>query len=254
MPQRKHLSLISELLIGTIGSVIIVTLFLSLSFNFVISGIIEKSTISSVKKSMDNLNERVSGILSEYSDMVVNFANVVPSLNSKAQIEDALACMGKNMQEGTLLYYATKEQIWEGGYLVSHTGWVPSNDFNIQSRSWHKGAIANTSKVYYTEPFTDVNTGKLIVTISYRTYDKQGNLIGVTAADIVLDALSETVSKINLSENSKIHLINSEGFFLTHEDPSAIMTKNYFGTAKTSFNQSSYLDGSSKIFTDTTKT
>ena len=250
MPQRKHLSLISELLIGTIGSVIIVTLFLSLSFNFVISGIIEKSTISSVKKSMDNLNERVSGILSEYSDMVVNFANVVPSLNGKAQIEDALACMGKNMQEGTLLYYATKGQIWEGGYLVSHTGWVPSNDFNIQSRAWHKGAIANTSKVYYTEPFTDVNTGKLIVTISYRTYDKQGNLIGVTAADIVLDALSETVSKINLSENSKIHLINSEGLFLTHEDPSAIMANNYFDTAKTSFSQSSYLDGTSKVLTD----
>ena len=181
--------------------------------------------------------------------MVVDLANVIPELEDRDQMRAVIKSMGRNMMDETLLYYATYEQVWDGGTLLSHTGWEAPGDFDMQSRLWHQNAVKNQNKINYTEPFTDVNTGKIIVTLSYRVLDNNGKLIGVSAADIVLDALSEAVKTINLSANSKVNIITSEGLYITNEDFKSIMTKNYFdSTTFKSFTKNSYLDGKSKAF------
>ena len=250
MKNKKYMSLQSELLVGTIGSMMIVALFLSVSYIFVLKNILNKSAINSVNQTMETLNQEVSGILGEYNDMVLNLSNVIPALDGDRNLmKDVIQNMGKDLPSETLLYYATAEQIWDGGTLISHSGWEAANDFDMQSRLWHKNAVSNRNKICYTEPFNDVNTGKIIVTISYNVLDKRGTLIGVSAFDIVLDGLSDAVKNITLSEHSKINIITKDGFYITNSDSSAIMSKNYFD--EISFNQyskSSYLDGSAKSF------
>lgn len=250
MAAKKHLSLMAEILIGMIGSIIVVTLFLGLSFSFVIQNIVKKSTINTVSQAMDSLNEKVSGILGEYNNLVIDLSNVIPVIqDDRDEIRSVVKSMGRNMMDETLLYYATYEQIWDGGALISHSGWEAPETFDMQSRAWHQNAVKNRDKVCYTEPFTDINTGKIIVTLSYRVLDDNGNLIGVSAADIVLDALSEAVKDINLSKNSRVNIINSEGLYITNNDFSAIMNDNYFNDTKfVSYTKSSFLDGKSKSF------
>lgn len=250
MAEKKHLPLLSEILIGMIGSVIIITLFLGLSFSLVIQSIVKKSTINSVNQAMETLNQEVSGILGEYNDLVVDLSNVIPTLNGDREAMKAvIKSMGRNMMDETLLYYATYEQIWDGGTLISHTGWEAADDFDMQSRQWHKNAVNDKSKVCYTQPFTDVNTGKIIVTLSYRVLDNDGKLIGVSAADIVLDALSEAVKDISLSKNSRVNIITRDGLYITNDDFSAIMNKNYFDETKfSSYTKTDYLDGKAKAF------
>ena len=250
MAAKKHLSLMAEILIGMIGSIIVVTLFLGLSFSFVIQNIVKKSTINTVSQAMDSLNEKVSGILGEYNNLVIDLSNVIPVIqDDRDEIRSVVKSMGRNMMDETLLYYATYEQIWDGGALISHSGWEAPETFDMQSRAWHQNAVKNRDKVCYTEPFTDINTGKIIVTLSYRVLDDNGNLIGVSAADIVLDALSEAVKDINLSKNSRVNIINSEGLYITNNDFSVIMNDNYFNDTKfVSYTKSSYLDGKSKSF------
>ena len=250
MSEKKHLSLLSEILIGMIGSVIIITLFLSISFSLVIQNIVRKSTINTVSQAMETLDEQVSGILGEYNDLVIDLANVIPTLgNDRQAMKDVVKSMGRNMMDETLLYYATYEQIWDGGTLISHTGWEAPATFDMQSRQWHKNAVNNRDKVCYTEPFTDVNTGKIIVTLSYRVLDNSGRLIGVSAADIVLDALSEAVKGIKLSQNSRVNIITKDGLYITNENFNAIMKEDYFSNAQiSSFTKTEYLDGKAKTF------
>ena len=207
---KRHLSLIAEVLIGMIGSVFISVIFLVFSQMYVMNNIIKSSTVSSVSQSMETLNKEVSDILGEYEDLVVDLSNVIPSLENRSQMRSVIESMGKNMMEETLLYYATYEQIWEGGTLISHTGWEAPSDFDMQSRAWHKNAVNNRNEICYTEPFTDVNTGKIIVTLSYRVLDANGNLIGISAVDIVLDALSEAVKDITVSQNGNVYIVNKE--------------------------------------------
>ncbi len=45
----------------------------------------------------------------------------------------------------------------------------------MQGREWHRNAVANRSKISYTVPFVDANTGKLIVTISRAVLDSSGS-------------------------------------------------------------------------------
>ena len=250
MAEKKHLTLLTEILIGGIGSVIVVTLFLGLSFSLLIQNIVKKSTIHTVNQAMTALDEQVSGILGEYNDLVVDLSNVIPTLNDDRDAMKAVVkSMGRNMIDETLLYYATYEQIWDGGTLISHTGWEAPETFDMQSRLWHKNAVNNRNKVCYTEPFSDVNTGKIIVTLSYRVLDDNGKLIGVSAADIVLDALSEAVKGINLSKSSRVNIITKDGLYITNDDFNAIMNKNYFDTADfKSYTKASYLDGKAKAF------
>ena len=250
MKAKKHLSLMSELLTGTVGSIVVISLFLGFSFSLVIQNVVRKSTVDTVNQAMETLNEQVSGILGEYNDLVVDLSNVIPALgDDREQMKDVIKSMGRNMMDETLLYYATYEQIWDGGTLISHTGWEASPDFDMQSRLWHQNAVRNQNKVCYTEPFTDVNTGKIIVTLSYRVLDNNGKLIGVSAADIVLDALSKAVKDINLSPNSSVNIVTSSGLFITNDDFSAIMKKNYFDNADISnYSKSSYFNNEAKAF------
>ncbi|MBR1537517.1 MAG: methyl-accepting chemotaxis protein [Treponema sp.] len=249
MKIRKHMSLMTELLIGTIGSILVVALFLSISYTLVIMHNVRKSTTGAVSQTMETLNEEVSCILGEYNDMVINLSKVIPVLEDREQMKAVIQSLGKGLPQETLLYYATAEQIWDGGTLISHSGWEAPGDFDMQSRLWHKNAVNNRNKLCYTEPFNDVNTGKLIVTISYNVLDDRGNLLGVSAFDIVLDELTEAVKNITLSENSKIHIVTKDGLYLTNKDSSAIMSKNYFDTADIkSFTKTAYFDGQKKVF------
>ena len=248
---KKKISLRTELLIGTIGSMVIITAFLIFCFRFVMNRIIATTTVDSVNQTMETLNKEVVGVLGEYNDLVVSLSDGITYLEPREKIGDLVNGMGKNMIENTMLYYATYEQLWEGGALFTSIGWVPPADFDMQSRLWHKNAVADQTKVCYTEPYVDANTGLLNITLSYRVLDKNGRLIGIAAADIVLDALSEAVRNIKLSSNSKIHIITKEGLYLTNDDSASIMTANYFDDVQ--FNKLSreeYLDGNPKAFTE----
>ena len=250
MASRK-ISLRTELLIGTIGSMVIITTFLIFCFRFVMNRIIETTTVDSVNQTMETLNKEVTGVLGEYNDLVVSLSDGITYLEPREKIGDLVTGMGKNMMENTMLYYATYENIWEGGALYTSIGWMPPADFDMQSRLWHQNAVKDQTKVCYTEPYVDANTGLLNITLSYRVLDKDGKLIGIAAADIVLDALSQAVKDIKLSTNSKIHIITKEGLYLTNDNSDLIMNANYFEDIQFSkFNRNEYLDGKPKAFTE----
>ena len=247
----KKISLRTELLVGTIGSMVIVTLFFTICFKVVMNKVITTTTVDSVNQTMETLNKEVTAVLGEYNDMVVSLSDAITYLEPREKIGDIVTGMGKNMIDNTMLYYATYENIWEGGALYTSIGWMPPADFDMQSRLWHQNAVKDQTKVCYTEPYVDANTGLLNITLSYRVLDKNGKLIGIAAADIVLDALSESVANIRLSTNSQIHIITKDGLYLTNDNFDKIMTENYFDTVNLPrFSKTEYLDGKPKAFTE----
>ena len=247
--KNRTMPLRVELLLSTIGSMLVVAMFLSVSYMIVMRSIINKATISSVNQTMETLNEQVGGILGEYNDMVVNLSNSAVFIEDRALLEPIVTGMGKDIPDGSMIYFASYEQLWEGGCLYTSIGWKPPADFDMKSRVWHKMAVEDQSKVCYTEPYTDANTGKLNITLSYRVLDKDGKIFGVVGYDIVLDALSEVVKNINLSENSRIHLVSKDGLYLTNDDSSVIMKQNYLDSISlNAATKKSYFNGDTKSF------
>ena len=248
---KKHLSLSSELVIGTIGIMLVSTLFLCASFTFLTRDILKKSAISSVNQAMETLNEQVSAIFTPYevsvNDIATAASSSAPESVLDGVIHKATDYFGRDNND---IYYATViSRYEEGGYFIDGADWQPEPDWIPSTRDWWKDAVNTHGKVTYGEPYVDAMEGTLCITISCAAYNNDGSLAGVVAADLYLESLSSAVKNIKLSEDSRINIINNEGLYLTNDDFSAIMNKNYFDEVSfTKFTRSSYLDGTTKSF------
>lgn len=246
------MSLRREVLIGTIGSMLVVAFFLSVSYMLVISQCIKKFTIDTVSRTTNSLNGQISAIFTPY-EMRLHDVALAASSGADADVLDGIIHKTEDALGGEAncdIYYATAiSRYEEGGFFIDGLDWNPDSDWIPSTRDWWKDALAAKGKVAYGEPYVDAMGGTLCITLSCAAYDERDNLIGVSAVDIYLHSLSEAVKNIKISENSKINIISKEGLYLTNDEPEAIMNNNYFDSfSVSSYSKNTYLDGKVKSF------
>ena len=124
------------------------------------------------------------------------------------------------------LYYTDTKAIADGGFFYSSDGWIPENDYTKDDRIWFTEPMKNQTPIV-TAPYVDEDTGKLVTTVSYAV--REGNtVLGVAGMDILLTKLNEMIAANTVSKNGKSYLLDSEGFYLTNEDETAVLNKNFF--------------------------
>jgi methyl-accepting chemotaxis protein len=96
--------------------------------------------------------------------------------------------------------------------------------FDPSTRSWYKNAYEKNS-VSWTQPYIDVHTNKLVVTVSSPVYNDNNEFVGVVGMDILLDTLSNSISKMRIGNNGYPFIIDSNGIFMTHKNKSKIGKK-----------------------------
>ena len=98
--------------------------------------------------------------------------------------------------------------------LIMSDGYVADETYVVSSRPWYKCVEAGHTTL--TEPYEDVNTGKLVLTISTPVYNYGGKAIGVAGMDILLDDIVATVSQYEIGESGYVTLLSSEGMYIYH--------------------------------------
>ncbi len=101
--------------------------------------------------------------------------------------------------------------------IIFGSGYVPQADYDPTSRSWYKAAI-NSEEPIITEPYTDVQTNRQVITCAVRVQEN-GKTIGVLGADIFIDYLGEVVNSIKADEQGYAALLTSEGKIVCHKNP-----------------------------------
>ncbi len=249
---KRKMSLRTEVLIGSIGSALIVTLFLSISNIFLMRQIIKTSTVNSVRQIMETLDGQVAALFQPYEIRVHDVAIAASSGAGEKTLNDIIhkaeEFLGTNGSND--IYYATAVSRYEeGGYYIDGMDWVPEPDWIPSERDWWKDAVSVHGGIAWGEPYVDAMEGTLCITLSCAAYNNAGKLAGVAAADIYLESLSEMMKNIKLSAHSKINILTKDGLYLTNDDFAAIMNKNYFDSVSfKSFSKNSYLDGTEKSF------
>jgi methyl-accepting chemotaxis protein len=87
-------------------------------------------------------------------------------------------------------------------------------DYDATQRPWYLTA-AKTREPIVTSPYTSASTGKLLVTFAEAIRDGD-NVIGVAAADVLLDTVVNNVTRIHPTANSYAFLVDSAGKIITH--------------------------------------
>ncbi len=100
--------------------------------------------------------------------------------------------------------------------IIFGSGYIPPADYDPTSRSWYKAAV-NSSEPIITEPYTDVQTNRQVITCAVRVQEN-GKTIGVLGADIFIDYLVEVVNSIKADENGYAVLITADNKIICHKN------------------------------------
>ena len=180
-----------------------------------------------------------------------SLADSIKANPNKANVSSLLKSFAAHYPQCIEFYYSTATPHKKGGWLITNNDWDVPDDFEHAERPWFTGAAAAKGKLFYGEPFISQPSGNLCISYSIAIYDAKNEFLGVAACDLLLKNLEEAVANIKFSENSKINVIDAQGRYLTHKDPSYVLAKNYFDEThldKKAYNAKTYLDGTQKAF------
>ena len=166
--------------------------------------------------------------LVSYSAAAVPFF-ITPDSVDTAGIEHLLVDFNSFVPDVFKLY-ATSTVYWgsPGGWAVFSDGSKQENDWDNTKRPWFTAAMAKQGSTAYTEPYVDYFTGILCLTVSKTIKGDAGRDIGVVAADVQLDFLADLVESGLQINGQKIYLITTNGLYITHDDPGAVLVRNFF--------------------------
>lgn len=103
---------------------------------------------------------------------------------------------------------------YDENVTIMSGGWQPPEDFIVTEREWYKRAQAEPEKVYISDPYVDLQTGGICITLSKATY-RNGEVAGVVGMDMYMDNLVSLIEE-SYATSSYVFLTTSDGTILVH--------------------------------------
>ncbi|MDR0525069.1 MAG: methyl-accepting chemotaxis protein [Spirochaetaceae bacterium] len=153
-------------------------------------------------------------------------------------------------QDIVSLYY-TNNRDWtdEEGYLAVYPAWNIPQDLKNTQRSWFINAKNAAGEVAFTDPYLDMFSNTVIVTLSMTLFSGGAEDLGVVADDVSVSELNALFEANRILPRQEIYLINKEGLFITNAKETSIMEENFFTNPEVSPYQSQILSLRSGHFT-----
>lgn len=190
------------------------------SYNFS-SNATEKQMTENMENQMDSLNDTFE----MFFDNIHSTLNRVSSndflLDYEAGKSDELFQYLQETDNNNDMIMAVYSGFEKSGDMIIS----PAHDvdgFNPRTTVWYEEAVAADGAIIWTEPYEDTGTGETIVTVAKSFYNDKEKLIGVTAADISVATLLETVDKLEIGETGYAFLLDQSGTYLAHPDDNLV--------------------------------
>lgn len=252
--KNKHISLSTKMVLGNILPLVLASTFIIVSFLIALNKAINTDIEKITGISIENIDDKISAFIQKYEIQVDNLRNILQERHNKETADFAATALTADMPDDFSIYYGTLISRYEpGGFYSDSSGWTPDADWFPPNRPWFKDAVKNSGEFAITDPYVDSMTGSICTTISKDVKDKNNKLLGVAAIDIILDTLSATMAKIEISENAKGYIVNADGLFITNEDTASLMKNSIFDKPefkKHNFNKDNFLDSANVMIKD----
>ena len=193
--------------------VIIILLYNSLLQTYVKKSILKNGEYNSEKTAGD-----ISLYLSKgLNSLILSSKSIDDMLQNNASDEEILdyiqyqseVIIKSTIPGSTGLYACIDGKYYDG------LGWVPDKDFIPTERPWYKEAFKGNGNIVLIDPYQDLYTGEVIMTLS----KSLANGKGVVAIDITLDEIQHIVeSSENESGNATTFVVSDNGFVVAHSD------------------------------------
>ncbi|ETT50730.1 methyl-accepting chemotaxis protein [Paenibacillus sp. FSL P4-0338] len=108
------------------------------------------------------------------------------------------------------------------GYFLQNDGLASNSDFDIRARPYFK-PVSESQGLYYSEPYADVISGKMLMGIFYPILNDSSQMIGFIAADIAFDDIPEIMQSYSLGTTGFSVLATRSGDILYHPDKAKVL-------------------------------
>ena len=177
----------SKLIFSISCVAIIILLFNSLGNYFVSKSSITKKEYSYLSELSEKSSVEINDWIDQKKEWLKSCADTYQFLlydkQDKEIKEYLLNRLSKDNSESIMEAYYCKE----GNITIMANG-TPPEGFKCCERGWYKSAKAANDTIV-TDPYIDVITGKMVITIATPFYDNNGAFSGVVGADIEITTL-----------------------------------------------------------------
>jgi len=198
--------IISAVMVLVLISLVVLNLFST----YIVNEKTNNNLISQSKAIVTEMSASIDYFLQGYEKGVVQFS-ANQELEGKAkQINLKLSEFLDNYDGATSVYFAKPDKQLEIQPSVEL-----GDDFDPTTREWYTNAVNDPKNVFWTKPYLDEATKTYTITAA-KAIEKNGKLIGVVGADILLSDLSKELSKRKLGFDGYPVLIAEDGTAIVH--------------------------------------
>ncbi|MFD1019455.1 methyl-accepting chemotaxis protein [Thalassobacillus hwangdonensis] len=179
-----------------------------------------KELVSSVEQQMFSLNDTFNIFFDAKESIARQFESddVVVTLSENEMI-DTFMRMAEADDAIDLIYFGKEED----GRIILDPSVEIDPRMDARNRPWYSNAVDNPDEVLWTEPYINNSNGEFVVSAA-KAVAVDGDLLGVVAIDLRMDALIEIINQVHIGETGYAALIDQKGTILTHPDPSFVGT------------------------------
>lgn len=193
---------------ATLSRVLMIVAMVSLLIAMII---IMYNVAKGVKYDAKQYASQVDMQMAEKVSMIESAATAISSGTIEGY-EDTLAFVDSMVakdEQVSAVYSCYDENI-----TIMSGGWQPPDDFVVTEREWYKGAQANPDSVYISDPYVDLQSGGICITLAKATY-KDGELMGCVGMDMYMDDLVALIQD-SYHGSSYVFLSTADGTILVH--------------------------------------
>ena len=183
-------------------------------------GKFQRDSMETIMLLNDSIDNYFSGMQRQVNMMAtnINFTDIQTNPEHAPLLNYMLENIKSSNEDLKLAYFGGSDK-----KFYCYPGVDLPADFDPTSRPWYKDSIANKGKTVVSDVYMDAITKKPVVTIS-RAVEKDGKIVGVAAADIDLNKMSDKISSKQIGKSGYIAITNSSGIAIVHKDKSLIGT------------------------------
>ncbi|MCF4151701.1 methyl-accepting chemotaxis protein [Dethiosulfovibrio sp. F2B] len=182
-----------------------------------------EETLKTSLVTLEEYTEKIINVV-ENSSLWVSRVWGNQSDRTQAGMEDHMASiLGLNGKLGIFTVYFGFEE--DGGFsdgLREKAG----DDYDPREREWYVKGKKGGGRVAITEPYRDAYTGKALFSVSQAVRDGSGKTLGVVAADVEMDAMTEFVKGIKILGRGRTFLLSPAGTIIVGPDEKDSMKTN----------------------------
>lgn len=158
----------------------------------------------------ESTSNNIRNLLEGRIGLVENLAQ-----NIAQEPANAETLMGQNVLISSFLtVYLGKV---DGSFSVRPDSKMPDG-YDPRARQWYKDGLSASGPIL-TEPYIDMTTNKMVISI----ISKASNSIGVVGGDLALDGLVKIINSLNFGGMGYAFLVNDQGKILVHPDKTLVM-------------------------------